>query len=102
MLQTTPTGNFSLPQSRDCLCMLYTVQNCSLLDISGEEIFTHLFGMYAVMKFLKLTASPLSKWEWEWLEGLWLDALGFPFWKIVNRLFYEISVTFVCLRGITV
>lgn len=77
--------------------MLFKISVC--WKDTRETTFNHIFGMFHAMKYLRqndFSATP--DWEWEWLDGLWLDALGSAHWYLTNELTLSGNVAYFSLQ----
>jgi hypothetical protein len=50
----------------------------------------HLLGMHTFIRSLQSGSSPVPEWEWEWIEGLWIDSLVELTWQ-TRRLAFQDS-----------
>jgi hypothetical protein len=63
------------------------------MDESMETIHSHLVGMYKILNFHRSVPLIMKEWEWEWMEGIWLDSLK-SLIKSSDKLRFEDPISF--------
>jgi len=55
-------------------CCIVFKATSAMKELPGT-LHSHICGLYQLLKSLYTTQVTVPKWEWQWMEGLWLDCL---------------------------